>query len=267
MKTLVFMSDNRPVTGEFITADYNSLAAVINYAYCKKHGYDFIYHQTYYKKMDNPLSLLTCVDLSGNPRHASWAKLVSAMALANESYELIVYIDSDCIFKDQAKSIETYISICKEREIVFLTNFMNGHSNGIPLPCAGFFAFKNNDRIREFLKGWYEMDLKERNTELYWEQDALWLFMYGLPARLDFLKELYDFKIPNRKLNSAVAVIDDPMFTEVDGQYLIHVTHIVNHHRIPYFRNFILERGFDYGNLAAEILDGRFVQLDTSKYY
>lgn len=267
MKTLIFMSDNRPVTGTLEGADYNSLAAAINYKYSKDHGYDFVYHQTYYKEIEEPLKLATCVDLSGNPRHASWAKIISAIDVAESPYELIVYIDSDCIFKDQKRTIEEYMEAYKNHDIIFLTNFMNGYSKGIPLPCAGFFIFKVNDDMKRFLRGWYEYSLPERNINLYWEQDALWLYMYNLPSRLDYLDELYHFRVPNRDLNKAIAVIDDLMFTEKDGQFLIHITHIINQHRIPYFTNFIVNHGFDYESLAAEIIDKRFKKLDTSTYY
>jgi hypothetical protein len=261
------MSDNRPISPSMDGADYNSLAAVINYQYCKKHGYDFYYHQTYYKELENPLKITTCVDISGNLRHASWAKLITALDLAKEPYDLAVYIDSDCIFKDQERTIENYIESCKNKDIIFLTNFMNGYSRDIPLPCAGFFIFKVNEKTRLFIKGWYEYILKERNTDLYWEQDALWLHMYQLPPRLDYLSELYQYKIPNRDLNPLIYVMDDFWFSEKEGQYILHVCHVVHHHRIPYFTNFINVNGFDYGVLAKEILTSKFKQLDTSTYY
>jgi hypothetical protein len=68
---------------------------------------------------------------------------------------------------------------------------MNGYSKGILLPCAGFFVFRVNDFTRKFLKEWYEFKLPERNIDLYWEQDALWLYMYGLGPSIEYLNQLY----------------------------------------------------------------------------
>ena len=47
MHILVFMSDNRKLDKNIRSAEYNSLAAAINYEYCKKYNYDFIYYRPY----------------------------------------------------------------------------------------------------------------------------------------------------------------------------------------------------------------------------
>lgn len=257
------MSDNRPISTDFKNAEYNSLAAVINYQYCKKHGYKFIYYQPYYKEK-LPVSLYTCVDSTGSKRHASWAKLLGTLNLAKSGkYDYIVYIDSDCIFKNHEKTIEEYISNTN-KDIIFLTNFMQGISNGIPLPCAGFFVLKVNDDSINFIKQWFNYNLKERNEKLFWEQDALWLHMYGLPPKLEYLEGLTAFKIPNVPLNKLIEIIDDVMFIEKEGQMLLHICHIVASYRKPYFSNFIMEQKFDYSNSAKEIIETCFIEFDTS---
>ena len=265
MSILVFMSDNRPVTTDFSNAEYNSLAAVINYIYCKKHGYEFVYHQSYFKTVE-PLQLNTCVDINGASRHASWAKLLSALELAKGVYDYIVYLDSDCIFKDHACTIENYINN-STKDIFFVTNFMNGNPHGIPLPGAGFFIFKVNDISRDFIRKWYEFDIKERNENLFWEQDALWLLMYNLPSDTNMLNEIYQCKVPNRPLNSHIEVIDDITFIEKEGQFLLHICHVVAQHRKPYFSNYIIKNNFNYTESATGLLENCFKQFDTSLLY
>ena len=44
-RTLVLMSDNRPLQTNRSAADYHSLAAFINAIYCRRQGYDFLYFQ------------------------------------------------------------------------------------------------------------------------------------------------------------------------------------------------------------------------------
>jgi len=256
------MSDNRTISTDFYKAEYNSLAAVINYNYCLKHGYSFVYHQTYYKTKE-PLSLQTCVDSVGLKRHASWAKLLSGLDLAKTgNYDYIVYIDSDCIFKNHGKTIEEYI--LSDKNITFVTNFMTGSGNGILLPNAGFFGFKVNSDTLDFLKGWFNYDLKERNLDGFWEQDALWLYMYGLPPKLEYLTEIMNFKIPNRVINKNIGIIDDVIFIEKEGQMLLHICHVVSKHRKPYFSNFIIERKINFTLLANEIIKTCFVEFDCS---
>ena len=262
MRTLVYMSDNRPISTDFLNADYNSLAAVINYQYCLKHGYNFVYHQSYYK-VKEPLSLQTCVDSAGLKRHASWAKLLSGVDLAKSgNYDYIVYIDSDCIFKNHEKKIEDYI--LSEKNITFITNFMNGVANGVLLPNAGFFGFKVNQTSIDFIKGWFNYDLKESNLDGFWEQDALWLYMYGLPPKQEYLVEMYKLRVPNRAINENIGIIDDVIFIEKEGQMVLHICHIVSQHRKPYFSNFIIEKKFNYPLLAKKIIETHFKEFDCS---
>ena len=60
-RILVFMSDNRKLHGSLAGADYNSLVAAINYEYCKKHGYDFIYYRPYLNNKDEIKSFCTFI--------------------------------------------------------------------------------------------------------------------------------------------------------------------------------------------------------------
>ena len=151
MKILVFMSDNRPLDKTMEKADYPSLAASINSHYCKQYGYDFFYYQPYlYKKasrkrktiktiklertvisVDN--QLYNCVDPNTKEkRHAAWSKILSAQKALRLSYDYVVYIDSDCIFKKD-KTIEDFIKPYHQ-DILFLNNKPFNPDK----PCSGF---------------------------------------------------------------------------------------------------------------------------------
>ena len=92
MKICVFMSDNRPLAPNFEKADYNSLAASINYEYCKLYGYDFIYYRPYLK--DPSVTVLyNCLDPNGEERHASWSKLLSTTKVLEGGDDYVVYVN------------------------------------------------------------------------------------------------------------------------------------------------------------------------------
>ena len=227
MKILVFMSDNRPLDKTMENANYPSLAASINSHYCKKFGYDFFYYQPYLHKKatrknktiktmelekkgftkDN--QIYNCIDPNTKEtRHAAWSKILSGQKALRLSYDYVVYIDSDCIFK-KAKSIEEFIKPYHQ-DILFLNNKPFNHDK----PCSGFFILKNNAITKQFLKDWYHVQLPEKNKIHPWEQDGLWTM----------------YKPYN------IGLIDEWMFVEKKGQMLRHVD-LPN--RIPYFKTFM----------------------------
>ena len=198
MKILVFMSDNRPINKDYLTADYNSLIACINYEYCKKYNYKFIYYRPYLDDI-NSTDVLNCLDPNTKEkRHASWAKILSAKKSLKSNYDYIVYIDTDCMFKNFNQSLENFIYKYSNHDIIFI----NSRPIHIELPCAGFFICKNSQKSEKFLNDWYNFNLPERNTVHPWEQDALW-------------------KIYN---NYNIVSADLMAFYEEDGQFLRHLS-------------------------------------------
>ena len=215
MKVLVFMSDNRYLENDIEKANYNSLVAVINNEYCKKHNYDFLY---FIPTLNGSNALYNCVDPnSGELRHASWSKLLSTKICLEKEYDYIVYIDSDCIFKDFNFKIE---GIIDDSDIIFLNNKPWGDE----LPCAGFYICKVCDRTKTMIKEWYNYRIPEKNINNNWEQDALW----------------------NIYKNYNIKIIDSWMFKEDNKQFLRHICHIENNIRIGYFRNFIRSNNINY---------------------
>ena len=233
MKFLVFMSDNRPLSTDIITATYNSLVAAINYEYCKKYGYDFIYYQPFLNK--ELIELHNCIDPnSGKKRHASWSKLLSTSKALELDYDYVVYIDSDCIFKDFSRSIEEYMKNITEPII-----FLNDRPWGTTYPCAGFFILQVNDYTRQFIKTWYNFNIPNHNTHHAYEQNVLY-----------DMHKLYTIKI-----------IDDMMFCEKKDQYLRHIGSHANNLRIVYFKKFIQDNTIDY---LANIQQIQVIKFDTN---
>jgi len=232
MRILVFMSDNRPLTKELAKADYNSLAAAINYTYCKKHGYEFRYYQPYLVSKQTPL-LHNCLDPnSDSPRHASWSKLLSMQkalveGMKTKAYDYAVYIDSDCIFKDFEQSLETIIERHKKHDIIISNN--KPSSAG---PCAGFFICKANQPTLEFVTDWYDVNIPKQNTARLWEQSAL--------------NKLYK--------NYDVALMDNgDYFHERPRQFLRHINSYSDKTRVPYLTRFLSEKGIDFDTTARKI--------------
>lgn len=56
------------------------------------------------------MNILSCIDVNTKQlRHSSWSKLIMILEKIKD-YEYIVYIDSDCIFKNFEISLEDIIN-------------------------------------------------------------------------------------------------------------------------------------------------------------
>jgi hypothetical protein len=240
MRILVFMSDNRILEKEKDKANYNSLVAAINSEYCRKHNYDFVYYRPYLNDSEI-INLYNCVDPHTKTlRHAAWAKLLSTNLALELNYDYVVYIDSDCIFKDFNHKLERLIDFFKDKELIFLNNKPWGDHK----PCAGFYIVKVCDYSKQFFIDWYNVNLPKFNKTHAWEQDALWS-IYG---------------------NYNAVVVDTWMFREKEGQFLRHVgccdEDTSPNHRVNYFTNFIISNNINY---EVNINDIKCVDYNTNK--
>ena len=231
-KILIIMSDNRP-----LGKDYNSLTACINYEYSKKHGYDFIYYRPYLKDKSN-YELNNCLDSMGNERHASWSKIISSKKALELKYDYIVYIDTDCIFKDFSRTIEQYIKPLGNKDIMFLDD----KPWGTTYPCAGFFICKVSSESKRLMNDWYAVNMPENNTRHPWEQNAL----------------VKIFKRYN------VQLVDDWMFQEKEGQFLRHIGTNDKKNREPYFKNFIKNMDIDVNTTLSKIKVIEYNTVETT---
>jgi hypothetical protein len=219
MRILVFISDNRPLSQDYETADYNSLVTAINAEYCKRHDYDFLYFKPFLNSKDES-RLFNCLDPNTNePRHAAWSKLLSTSKALEMGYDYVVYIDSDCIFRTFSKRIEEVIHT-NPSDIIFVND-----KPWFPhMPCSGFFICKTTDYAKHFLKDWYNVNIPDKNTNHAWEQSGLWQIF-----------SLYK-----------IAIWDSMTFYEEYGQFLRHVTAEFKNDRISYFKNFIEANNIDF---------------------
>jgi hypothetical protein len=245
MKIAVFVSDNRPLDSKKDSCTYNSYVAYINTMYCLIHKYDFYYFQPYSSDSDSSEqnNVYVCRDPNTNEkRHASWAKLISASILCNTNncaYDYVVCIDSDCVFKNLYKRIESVIDSNPTHDIIVANNSPY-HPH---LPCCAFFICKNTEWTRTFLTKWYNyknpssdsddwsriIDIANRTYKTpqfklgeYWEQDTLWLM------------------IQDPDVSSHIHSLEEPiMFAESTDQYLIHLSHERHDIRNPYFRGYV----------------------------
>ena len=230
MKIAIFICDNRSLDSNKETCQYNSLVAYINSIYCIAHKYSFYY----FKPLGDNVFVAKDPN-TGEPRHASWSKLQSATLLLNENmYDYVVSIDSDCVFKNIHKRIETLIELQPEKDIIVANNSPY-HPH---LPCCAFFICKNTEWTRAFLKDWYMfvnptsdsvewkhvMELANQTYKIqfkfgtYWEQDTLWLL------------------IQDSAISAHIHIFEESiMFAESSDQYLIHISHERNDIRKYYF--------------------------------
>jgi hypothetical protein len=176
-KVLVLQVDNRALSDNFTEALYPSLSAASNLRYCKAFGFDYryvtIYNDDYGKLEAHPWpSSFSESDLKhakacyhpilGAARAASWCKLLAVWIAAHEeSYEYIVYLDSDALFYDD---IDLYSFIKKasplgavpynHRDLRTATLLFQSNMPHILYPCAGVFFVRPSAAARHFLRLW-----------------------------------------------------------------------------------------------------------------
>jgi hypothetical protein len=237
---LVFMSDNRRLTNNYDSSNYNSLAAAINKEYCTKHNYDFIYYRPYLKDKDIE-EINNCVDpTTRKPRHAAWSKLLSTQIALQKNYPYVLFIDSDCIFKDFNKSIQEFIGAHMSKQMTFLNNKPYDDDK----VCSGFYMCKNTPEVKEFIREWFNYHKPGDNTKKPYEQYAIH-------------KMLHEDHHP---FSSNIGIIDSMFLRESNDQYMRHVGSYEKNKRIPYFKEFIRKKGIDFNK---NILSIEYVDYDT----
>jgi hypothetical protein len=245
MKIAVFMSDNRALDANKETCPYTSCAAYINAIYCVAHKYDFYYLRPY---ASSAAGAEEGVDICADPhnpgtlRHAAWAKLLSTLLILRSSkkgYDYIVYMDSDCVFKNFQKRIESVIAQFPDKDIIMSSNAPY-HPH---LPCSAFYICKNSAWTHSFISKWFNYKAPASDSAewahiiasasttyaipvfpigKYWEQDTLWL-MYQDPAIAEHI-QLFP---------------ETTMFSEAPYQYIIHISHERTAMRKPYLLGYV----------------------------
>lgn len=259
-KPLVIMSDNRQLQTNKEDADYYSLCVFINSVYCKKNGYDFIFYHvennTYGALLQNIWNILKTSGLrtwfkkfvmgrgfigAESPvcyntrlrqyRSASWAKIIAAKDALSLNNSAVVYLDSDCIFRDQQTTIEEFTAKAQRRSGCSsfdesVIGFLNNYPNNADTPCCGFFVLKNNPDGISLLSEWWNLSNPYYNLKFYFEQASM--------------EKLY----PHNR--DSICLWDEKSFVECEGQFIRHICNFEHDQRHPYFLKIV-------NNLEAEL--------------
>lgn len=221
MKILLFMSDNRKLEKDYEKAGYYSIVAAINYEYCKKQGYDFLYYRPYLEDPDT-INLYNCVDYNNfEVRHASWSKILCTIDVLKKEYDYVMFIDSDCIVKDFDLRLEDYITPHPDKDLIFSNNAPWSSDR----PCCGLYICKNTEYTKQFLNAWYNVSIPHYNRNHAWEQEAMYVIFR----------------------NYNMAIFDNgAMFEEREGQHFRHICSHEGDQRLAYFKRFLEEKQIDY---------------------
>jgi hypothetical protein len=157
--------------------------------------------------LNNKIELYNCYSPSAAVRHAAWSKILSVIKIINTNeHKTIVYIDTDCIFYNQEKTIADYLSesisidknpLKKNKYIYIINNKPWSYS----LPCTGFFILESNSKTHSIFKNWYQNDIyKEYNVEHTFEQHSFQ--NYILPKYLNNIETLDDWMFEQKKMTS-----------------------------------------------------------------
>jgi hypothetical protein len=238
---LILMSDNRGVSSDIDSSDYNSLTSLINLNYAKKHNYDFLYLNPL---LGDKTELLNCFSPTNELRHSAWSKLLSMIKIISEKkdYDYIVYVDSDCIFYNQSLTVMDYLTQSKNissNSLDFNSDiiFMNNQPWQFSMPCSGFFIVRPNISTLNFFKKWYINNNEPKyNTKHIWEQYCLHVYL-----------------LPNEKIS--IEIIDDWMFREKKNQFLRHIGSEEKNNRISFFKEYISN------NFSKKVVEESFYEI------
>lgn len=210
------MSDNR----RFDDKPYVKLSAAINKEYCKKHNYDFLYYQPYLEGEES--STHNCLDPNTlELRHVAWSKVLATKKALSLNYDYVVYLDSDCIFNNFERTLESIIQEHESSNLILFRDYVSADDRF--LPNSGFYICKVCDHSRSLVDKWYNVNIPQYNSGHTWDQMGLWKVIPDDPT---------------------VVVIGEWMFqlssvTYGCLQFLRHLTTIEDESRIPFFTGFI----------------------------
>ena len=140
-----------------IVEQFSGLAADINSAYAKKHGYDF---EHVIEDVHNPSDRASMV----------WkmVDVIEAALQSSKEYDAVFYIDSDAVFWDHHRNLDWLFEI-QDGHIVGCTDSPNG-PNYIN---TGTLFVRNTARARALIKTWSAMRGKPKYQSFPYEQGAL----------------------------------------------------------------------------------------------
>jgi hypothetical protein len=220
------MVDNRDLIDDFDESNYVSLAVCINYLYSKKHGYDFLYYKTKnMNEIENTKNAAVAFNYKLKQyRGAPWAKIPASFNASKKKYDRIVYIDSDCVFRNFSLSVDDFLKKTKniqgkveDKDVVFLNNKPWNENR----PCSGFYVIKPSSVTQNFLKVWWNYPNEKYNFRHDYEQRSLF----------------HIFK----DFDEIIEIKDQWMFKPALNQYLRHIGSHEGEKRVPTFKKFLID--------------------------
>jgi hypothetical protein len=218
----VVMGDDRPIAvGEAARRSYCSLAYEINRRFCEEKGWDFRYEQ--YRLPARPWGKLSAYCTAARQhRGASWVKILAILRALDLGYQLVIWVDSDCIFHRHDADWTDFLGLFDRRELQ-LAGWPDRpfHDDQV---CCGFFAVRNSPQVREMLTEIWTQPSKSHSSHPY-EQDAFVHYLRGKPSNWHHL-------------------VDEAMFhLEKPDQRILHLASFSHHLRIPEFSRWFSQRG------------------------
>ena len=272
--TSVFMADTHPLVSDHEYAPYSSLAAVINWHYARRHGYDFTYYLLNASYASAPgvgpaaeeRAVACRHPITGAQRAPSWCKLLAAWREASRSSPqqrgadraLGLFLDSDCIVSDKTLSIAAFVDSPSRDKLAARSPSKPAAAVGVfthhwtpeQLPNAGVFWFRMGPAAAAFFRAWWDSDDPGHDRVHPWEQPSLERLLS--PGVGPFAQ--------------SVALSSDPTMFHSDGQWIRHFTRLDSASRVPRLHEKLAKLGLNsadaFRSAVEEItLGGHVVSL------
>ena len=205
LKILIVQVDSRQLDIEDpVKASYVTIAAVLNYNYAKKHGYDFVFvHPSIdiktveekFNVKEPPSESLKDPNVKTSAFHtgfkrfrgASWNKIPALwhiLTTKGSDYDLILYVDSDLAVTsaNAGKSIvDMYMHWRNNQDVRWgledITKtgmlFFSNSPYGDWEPCLAAFFLRPKLAIPMLLE-WWNFDYQQKDYTFQYEQDVAW---------------------------------------------------------------------------------------------
>ena len=219
-KVCVVMGDDRPVySDDRAWNHYPSLTFAINLTFAQEKGWDLVYeHYVLPRSLGGTLEAYS--SHAREHRAPTWIKLMAIDKAFDSGYDLVVWIDTDCVFYNHEADWDDLLGAAQSANIVA---WRDKPFNPDQI-CAGFMLVRNTSEVRSLIR-----ELWIQPTPYAWvqfhEQSELNAFLKHAPSHW-------------------VKMIDEPMFTlESESQRLLHVASFDTLLRVPYFSKWLRDRG------------------------
>lgn len=220
-RVCVVMGDDRPILlGDAARASYPSLAYEINRRFCERNGWDFRYE--HYQLRSRPWGKLSAYSTAARQhRAASWVKLLAILRALELGHEIVIWIDSDCIFYCDDADWSDFLGLFGRGDL-HLAAWVDRPYSEDQL-CAGFFAVRNDAPVRDMLR-------------LLWERPSPTSFRHAY-EQVEFQRFL------RSQPPSWHHLMHEPMFALEDPkQRLLHLATDSRHLRLPIFLRWFEDR-------------------------